>query len=287
MHLGVVGMIPGDFSKIDQERVRKIADLGFTGVGAHLAGDPFAVSDTLIQNTRSLLSDHNLRLVQFWGASYPSIITPDESARKHGVSIAQEFVRLGAKFGADMVGVRPTSMHPSHPWWPHPDNFLPETEDRLVRSLTEIGQTCAENGLPISLECHVTTTLSSPQAVKRIIDRTGSPWVKMTLDPINFVKDLPTAYNTTAMINELFDVLAPYVTCAHLKDVYVEDRHVVHISETVPGQGIFDFDTFFRRFEATFPDSFGLIEHLPEDKIPQANDFVRAKLAELNIPIRR
>lgn len=285
MHLGVVGVIPGDFSKIDHYLVRKIADLGFTGIGAHLAGDPFAMTDAVIKHTRTVLSDHNIKLVQFWG-HYPSIITPDDSARQKAVSMVQEIVRLGAKLGAAMVGVRPTSMHLANPWFPHPDNFLPATEDRLVRSLTEIAKACETHGLPIALECHVTSTLGSPQAVRRIIERTGSSWVKMNMDPINFVKDLSTAYNTTAMINELFDELAPHVASAHVKDVYVEDRHVVHISETIPGQGIFDFDTFFHRFEETLPDGYAFIEHLPEAQIAQANTFVRAKLAELNIPIR-
>jgi sugar phosphate isomerase/epimerase len=286
MRLGVVGVVPGDFSKIDRHLVRKIAEMGFTGVGAHLAGDPSAMTDELIQHTRDLLGEHHIELVQFWGF-YPSIITPDESARQAAAATVQEIVRLGAKLGATMVGVRPTSLHPGNPWWPHPDNFLPATEDRLVRSLSEIAQVCAQHSIPIALECHVTTTLGSPQAVRRIIERTGSPWVKMSMDPINFVKDLTTAYNTTEMIDELFTALAPYVAAAHIKDVYVEDRHVVHISETIPGTGIFDFDTFFRRLEEVLPDGYGFIEHLPEAQIAQANTFVRAKLAELNIEIRR
>ena len=105
------------------------------------------------------------------------------------------------------------------------------------------------------------------------------------MDPFNFVADFQTAYNTTALVNHLFDVLSPYIAAAHVKDVYVEDRHVVHISETIPGDGIFDLDTFFRRFEALLPDGFALIEHLAEAQIPQAMAFVTQKLKALNIPI--
>ncbi len=284
MRVGVVGMIPGDFSLVNDQLTRRISDLGFTGIGAHLAGDPNTVSDTTIQNMRGSLDHYGIKLVQFWGA-YPSIITPDDSARRAAVNVVKDIVRLGKKFDALTVGVRPTSMHASHPWWPHPDNYLPETEDRLVASLREIAEACEEHGIPIALECHVTSTLSSPQAVRRIIERTESPWVKMNMDPINFVKDLHTAYHTTDLINELFDNLGPYVASTHVKDVYVEDRHVVHISETVPGDGIFDFDTFFRRLEATLPDGYALVEHLPESLIPQAGAFVHKKLKELGIPV--
>lgn len=284
MHVGVVGMIPGDFSLVNDQLTHRISSMGFTGVGAHLAGDPNAVSDQTIQNMRGALDHFGIALVQFWGA-YPSIITPDDSARKSAVRVVQDIVRLGKKFDAMTVGVRPTSMHASHPWWPHPDNYLPETEDRLVTSLREIAKACEEHGIPIALECHVTSTLSSPQAVRRIIERTESPWVKMNMDPINFVKDIHTAYHTTDLINELFDNLGPYVASTHVKDVYVEDRHVVHISETVPGDGIFDFDTFFPRLEATLPNGYALVEHLPESLIPQAGAFVHKKLNQLGIPV--
>jgi sugar phosphate isomerase/epimerase len=285
MHLGVTGMIPGDFNLIDERLVRKIAELGFTGVGAHLGGDPQAMSPALCQRIRSIFEQQGIRLVQFWGQRYPSIISPDETVRQAGVHMVQDLIRLGADLDAQMLGVRPTSLNPRGDWWPDPANYEATTEDRLVRSLREISSACEAHGLPIALECHVTTTLDSPESIRRIIERTESSWIKVTMDPFNFVADLRTAYNTTALVNHLFDILSPYIAAAHVKDVYVEDRHVVHISETIPGDGIFDLDTFFRRFEALLPDGFALIEHLPEAQIPQAMAFVTQKLKALNIPI--
>ena len=44
MRLGVTGLIPGDLRLIDEQLARKIAELGFTGIGAHLAGDPADVT---------------------------------------------------------------------------------------------------------------------------------------------------------------------------------------------------------------------------------------------------
>ncbi len=284
MRLGVTGMMPGNLADIDQNLIRKIAELGFSGVGMHLVGDPLAVSDADIQQARVVLDEQGIGLIQFWGW-YPSLITSDEAIRAEGVRAAQSIIRLAGKLGAEMVGIRPTSLNPRGVWWPHPDNYRPETEDRLVRSLTEIAKASADVGIPIALECHTVSTLRNATAVRRIIERTQSPWVKYNLDPVNFVADLDVAYDTTTLLNELFDVLGPYIAAAHVKDVYVEDRHVVHISETIPGDGIFDFDTMFRRFEALLPNSYGFIEHLPEAQIPQAKAFVTEKLKQLQIPI--
>src|SRR5882672_11383652 len=137
MRLGVTGMIPGDFNLIDERLIRKIAELGFSGVGAHLVGDPQGVSPALCQRIRSMFEQQGIKLIQFWGW-YPSIISPDEQVRQAGVRTVQDLIRLGADLGAQMVGVRPTSLNPRGPWWPDPANFESTTEDRLVRSLREI-----------------------------------------------------------------------------------------------------------------------------------------------------
>lgn len=286
MQLGVAGMTPGDLNEIDAALARKISELGFSGVGIHMTGDPQSVPSATCKRIRSILEEQGLHVVQLWGF-YPSLITSDETVRRESVGIVQEVIRLASNLGASMVGVRPTSLNARGVWWPHPDNFLPATEDRLVRSLAEIATACESHGVPIALECHVTTTLNSPQTVQRIIERTESTWVKVNLDPVNFISDIQVAYHTTALIHELFDRLSPYIAAAHVKDVYVEDRHVVHISETIPGDGVFDFDTFFRRFELLLPRGCALIEHLPENQVPQAMAFVTHKLNELEIPIVR
>ena len=284
MRLGVTGMMPGRLERVDERLARKIAELGFTGVGAHLEGDPTAVTMETCHKASAILEQQGIRIIQFWGW-YDSIVSPDEAIRQAGVKTAQEIIRLAANLKAAMVGIRPTSLNPRGAWWPHPDNDSPETEARLVHSLREIASASEAHGIPIALECHVTTTLDSAESVKRVVEATQSNWVKVNMDPVNFISDLRTAHRTTGLVNHLFDVLGPYIAAAHIKDVYVEDRHVVHISETIPGDGIFDFDTFFRRFEATLPEGFGFIEHLPESQIAQAQAFVTQKLKQLGIPV--
>ncbi len=289
MRLGVVDdWIPGNFNAIDEVYAQKIADMGFTGIGAHFAGDPrLDESLELCQQISSVLAAHGIEIVQFWG-SYPSLISPDDEVRERSVEIGKGIVKLAAQLGAQMASIRPTSMHPNSPWWAHPDNFTPATRQRLTDSLREIATACDEYSIPMALECHVTTTLDSPENIRDIIQATGSPWIKVNMDAVNFVKDIPTAYDTGIMINHLFDVLAPYVVTAHIKDVDVLDGHVVHIGEKIPGEGVFDFDTLFRRFEALVPDGYGFIEHLKsEEQVRQANTFVRGKITEMGITIKQ
>ena len=52
------------------------------------------------------------------------------------------------------------------------------------------------------------------------------------------------------MINHLFDVVGEYCATTHVKDVYLEDRFVVHVAETIPGTGMMDLDTVLLRTAA-------------------------------------
>ncbi len=288
MRLGAADdWFPGNFNAIDDRIAGSMAEMGFTGTVAHFQGDPTA-PDALAtgQRIKALLAAHGIEVVQFWG-SYPSLISPDERVRAEAIRIAQGIVRLGAALEVPIACIRPTSLHPTSPWWAHPGNFTPQTRAHLVESLRQIATVAASEGVPIALECHVTTTLNTPENVRDIILETSSDWIKVNLDAVNFLTSIDEVYHSTAAINHLFDVLGPYFVTAHLKDVVVQDGHVVHISEAVPGTGVLDWDTLFRRFEALLPDGYGFIEHLKsEEQVRQANTFIRGRLAALEIPVR-
>lgn len=284
MKIGLLGLIMSDLKDVDYNKLRFAAELGFHGVGAHLTVPASEVSDATAATVKSIFADQNMPFLQLWGP-YPCIISPDESVRKAGVKGAQEIAILAAKMGVTESGVRPTSLNPRGEWWPHPDNYKPETEDRLVKSLKEIIQVAEDHGVTIVLEMHVTTTLNSAQTIKRVIERTESPNVKVNLDTVNFVGDLPTAFNPTPMINEMFDLLGNYIATVHVKDFYLEDRFVVHIAETVIGTGQMDLETVLRRAYQANPHGYVVIEHLPVGLIPLAKRNLTAKIQELGIPL--
>ncbi|MCU0512994.1 MAG: sugar phosphate isomerase/epimerase [Anaerolineae bacterium] len=284
MKLGIIGMIPSDFRTVDDALCQHIRAMGFSGVVAHLTGDPFSADLGALQHLQHILQRHGLRWVQLWGW-YPSIVTDDEAVRASGIRAAGEIVRLGALMGVDAIGLRPTSMSHHGPWSPHPANYAPATEARLIDSLKQIVAVAAQHRLPIALECHVLTTLHSPAAIQRVLAAVNSPWLKINFDPVNLVGDLHAAYHLPRLLNELFDALGHLVIAAHIKDVTVEDDLVVHIREAMPGEGLMDFETLLTRFEALLPGAYAFIEHLPPEQVPQAAEFVRRRLNELHIPI--
>lgn len=284
MRFGVLGVIWSDWSDVDYQRVAFARELGFAGIGAHLTVPASNISDEVAENTRSCVEGNDMDFLQLWGP-YPTIISEDEETRRAGVAGAADVARLAGRLGVPAAGVRPTSHNPRGDWWPHPENYSAASEDRLVRSISEILEVAVPAGVKIVLEAHATSTLDSPARIRRVIERTDPASVTINIDVVNFVRDLPTAFDSTAMINEYFDVCGEFCGTVQVKDFYLEDRFVVHIAETIPGTGMLDIDTVLRRTEALDPDMYAVIEHLPVSQIAQAKHHLTERAAALGIAV--
>lgn len=285
MRFGVLGVIGSDWTDVTYELVAFARELGFSGLGAHLTVPAASISEASAQNVRDCVDANGLEFLQLWGP-YPCIISPDEEVRRRGVEAARDIVRLAARMGVPASGVRPTSHNPRGDWWPHPENHSAASEDRLVRSISEILETAAQEDVTIVLEKHITSTLDSPERVRRVIERTDPSRVRVNIDPVNFVRDLPTAFDPGPMVDHLFDVLGEHCATVHVKDYTLEDRLVVHISETIPDTGMMDLDTVLRRTASLGPDSYAIVEHLPIGQIGLAKRNLTTRAQALGIELR-
>jgi sugar phosphate isomerase/epimerase len=284
MRFGVLGVISSDWRDVTVESVAFARQHGFSGIGAHLTVPAADISDELAQHVRACIDSNGMEFLQLWGP-YPTIISDDEDTRRAGVEAARDIMRLAGQLAVPEAGIRPTSHNPRGDWWPHPENHTQASEDRLVRSISEILEVAIDANVKIVLEAHATSTLDSAQRVMRVIERTDPKWVTINIDPVNFVRDLPTAYDSTAMIDEYFDLCGEHCATVQIKDYYLEDRFVVHISETIPGTGMLDIDTALRRTAALGPDMYAVIEHLPIGQIGLAKRHLTERAAALGIEV--
>jgi len=172
MKIGLLDLVWSDWTDVDYNKVRWAAELGFHSLGAKLTVPARTITDEMAEHVRKTYAEQNMPIMQVWGP-YPCIISPDESIRKAGVEGARDLVKMAVKLGIRESGVRPTSLNPRGDWFPHRDNYKPETEARLVKSLVEILQTAEDNDVDIVLETHITTTLNSAQGIRRVIERTS------------------------------------------------------------------------------------------------------------------
>jgi len=277
-------MMPADVRTVDEATARRIRSAGFTGVSVVLP-DPLAPTREELIRVREVLADAGVRVAQA-NPRYEALVNPDEARRKEGVRVLRQACLCARWLEAGNVYVRPGSLNPRGHWLPYPGNTSPETIDRLIRSLREVVPAAEDEGVILAVEGHVTSPLETPERVRAVIEAVGSPALRFNVDPVNFVGTLADAYSSTDFLNRMFDTLGEYTVCAHVKDLAIEERLVLHIAECVPGDGLLDMETFLRRFDAACPDGYALIEHLPDDKIPRAKQAVDAAAARAGLTWR-
>jgi len=285
MKFGVLGWIMSDLSDVDEEMLARASAVGIEGMGAHLTVPATDIEDAEVERVAAVLAASGLEFGQLWGP-YPRIIDANEEVRAAGVAGAADVARKAAALGFQSSGIRPTSHNPNGDWWPHRENHSQASEDRLVRSISEVLEVAQPLGVKIVLETHQTSTLDSAERVARVIERTDPTWVKVNIDPANFVSSLAVAFDPTPMINHLFDVLGPHADSVHVKDVTLEERFVLHVAECLPGTGIMDIDTVLQRVAALDQpnrDMYAVAEHLsPTDLVIAVQHFME-RAASLGI----
>ena len=286
MRLGIVGMLPADFRTFTSAHMQALRDLEFTGFGYHLNGDEvFDTSAEDCQTFRRFLAEEGMDLAQFAITYNECLFHPDKAPREAVTAKINRGIELAAQFGAQAFLLRPGGLNPAGPWTPHRDNHLPENTDRLIDTLRPIAKKAELEGVILAMETHVVSIMDPPEKCRHIVEGVGSDNLRLIMDAVNHFHTLEQVYNSADFLNHIFDVMGPISPLAHLKDLKMSDGLVLHIDQEVPGEGELDLALMLKRFDALFPEGYGLIEHLSTAQIPLANANIRRIAAENGIDI--
>jgi len=279
MYLGVQGLMPRNLNDVTEATMKKIRNHGFTGAACRYF-DPLEATESEVKRLRDVMDSEGVDPCQAV-AHHPDLIDPDPAQRAEGIRATQHMCKVARWLGAGNLYVRPGSVNPRGSWYAHPDNHKPETFETLVDSLKQVCEAAESEGTMLAVEGHTLSILDTPERIAELIEAVGSDTLRFNMDPVNFVGSVSQAFSTTEVIDHLFDVLGKYMICGHAKDFFIQDRLVLHIEETVIGEGIVDNAQYLRRFEEVCPEGYLQIEHLPENKIPAA----RAALYQTGIEV--
>lgn len=267
MKLGVAGIV-SEWTQMDAAAAARIRAHGFRGAQVFFSR-PLDADLAQVAEVKRVMEGEGLEVAQANG-SYEALVNRDDRLRAEGVRGLSALVRCGRRLDAPSVYVRPGGLNPRGHWFAHPDNHLPETFDRLVDSLKQVCAVAQAEGMLLAIEGHVLSMLDTPRAVRNLLDAVGSPVLKFNIDPVNFYGSVRDVHDTRPVLNELFDLLGRDTIAAHFKDLAIQDELVLHIAEVVIGDGVLDYSLYLRRLQAECPHIYGMIEHLPEEKIPRA-----------------
>ncbi len=281
VRLGVAGLMPPDVQAVTQARAERIRSLGFTGVSCFLT-DPEQAHDGELRLARDTLLRAGVAVAQA-NARYERLCDADEHLRQRAIVQVRAAIHCAKTLGADNLYIRPGSLNKVGHWYAHPDNTAASTIDRLIDSLRQVSHVAEEQEVTLAIEGHTLSPLNTPKQVRQVIDATGSPRLKFNSDPVNFVSTLQEAFDPKPVVDGLFASLGDVTVAAHLKDMLVEDRLVLHIAECLPGRGNFPLGYFLQRFASVAPSGWVLIEHLADELIPEAKVAVDRAAASVGM----
>jgi sugar phosphate isomerase/epimerase len=281
MRLATTGLLPADLRQVDDAVAKRVRAAGFTGCSCFFA-DPTTPTAPELDKLRDTLWRNGVGVAQVNGR-YENMVHPDEKLRQQAITTYRSLIQVCARLQGDNVYVRPGSINPGGHWWPHRENHSAKTLDRLVDSLAQISRMAEDAGVVIVVEGHTVSPLNTAAIVRDVIERVGSPVLKFNCDPVNFVSGVQDVYDSPRVLDDLFDTLGALNWAVHAKDMNIEDRHVVHISEVVMGRGYMDLGYMLQRFEQVRPDGYVIVEHLPDDLIPEARDALLAAAEKAGI----
>jgi len=286
MRLGVVGMLPDDFRTYTPAQLEAITVLGFTGFGCHLdSALAFEITAADCAVFAALCNTAGLDLAQFSLSYGECLFAPDQAVRTAVTAKIERGIALARQLRAQTLLIRPGSLNPTGPWTPHRDNYLPASMDRLIATLRSIAARAEAEGVLIVIETHAISILDSPETCNALVAAIGSPSMRVVMDPVNHFQSLRQVYAAHERLKHIFDLMGTFAPIAHIKDIAVRDDLVLHLDEVAPGEGELDLALLLRRFDGLYPEGYGLLEHLPAEKIPAANAHVRRVAAECGIAI--
>ena len=280
------------------DRLRKRAEPGarrLAGAIPHFgqSGQPCGHKSIHCTNRSGREQDLSVRLlgcvfqtvVQFGIGFGECLFDPDEEVRERVLNKIRRGLEVGRDLGAHVVLIRTGSLNPAGSYSPCRDNHTPESRQRLIQSLREVADKAESVDTTVVVETHLLTIMDSPETNAQVLEAVGSKRMKVVMDYVNHFQTLDQVYDNTARLKHIFDLMNPISIVGHVKDIKLSPGLVLHIDEEIPGEGELDLALALKLWHDAHPDDYMLLEHLPNEKYPQAAANVHRIIADAGISV--
>ena len=166
---------------------------------------------------------------------------------------------------------------------PHPRNLSEEAFELTVENVRKILDAVKPKRSFYTIETMPWVIPDSPDSYLRLIQAVDRPMFAVHLDPVNMINCPARYYDNAEFLRECFDKLGKWIVSCHGKDIQMSDQLTVHLQEVRPGLGGLDYHTFLSELNR-LPGNVPLIlEHLPAQEYPLAQQYVLEKAREIGI----
>ncbi len=278
---------PVALPRTDEERERflkKAEAFGVTTVSASTRPD---WTDVEVEAARRFLDDNGIRVGEFSAFHY-GFDHEDAAERDAAQDHYARLLRHGTMMDAHCVGFSTYGDRGKPGMWTE------ATWERCLDSVARLAEQAERAGRDVAAHPHAMAPLCSVERYREMLDRTGSPRLKVLIDIVNLTWP-QRVFDTTALVNEVFDELGGDIAALHAKDVIIsggsgvsaaKGMGVIHVDEAVPGTGFMDFDAMVRRLDMLDHDVTVHVEHFEYEDTLQGQQHIRDVAERAGVPVR-
>jgi sugar phosphate isomerase/epimerase len=293
-----VGIFTGYFPYGLEKTAQRIRSLGFNTVQLDLAFKDMDLSTEAItrqkaQTIRDTFRRHNLPICCISG--YTNLVHPDPDKRKANLAHLRQIIRFAHDLGSPYVISETGTFDPDSDWVHHPKNKSEEGYEDCRQVIQEIVDFSRDHGVTFLVETYVNNVIGSIEETLRLFADINDPSLGLLMDPTNYFEE----HNIDQMdktLNQIFNALSNRIKIAHAKDVKRAASHqgvqladidaaeshalrgVGMIELPAPGLGSLNYDLYLNRLARDHSNIPLIIEHLAEEDIPRAKQFIDEKL---------
>ena len=244
-------------------------------------------TDEEVEGVRRFLDDNGIRVGEF-SAFHFGFDHEDRALRDDAQEHYARLLRHGNMLDAHCVGFSTYGDRGRPGMWSE------ATWDRCLDSVARLAEQAERAGMDVAAHPHAMAPLCSVERYREMLDRTGSSRLKVLIDIVNLTWP-QRVFETTALVDEVFDELGGDIVALHAKDVIIsggsgvsaaKGMGVIHVDEAVPGTGFMDFDAIVRRLDMLDHDVTVHVEHFEYEDTLQGQQHIRDVAERAGVAVR-
>ena len=283
-----------NLGKGDKEREEFLRNAAILDVKTVSGATPSNWTDEEVKEARQFIDQHGIRWGEFSGFFGGRFLgSPDRKKHEFALQHYRQQLRHAKILGAHCVGFGWSKEFFDRP---NANIWSEETWQQRIAAVAELAEAAESIGVDVAGHPLYFSPLCSIERYKEMLQTVSSPRLKVLMDIVNLTKP-HMVFNTTDLVNEVFDALGEHIAAIHAKDVKISGAglgpspkmekglSLIHVDEVPPGEGVMDYATLLRRLGGLSQDVTLYVEHFSYEDTIAGQQYIRYMAREVGVAL--
>ncbi len=272
---GPIFLKSDDFNELAREHRR----LGYSA--AYCPPGLKAGESAKIEAAREAFSAENVVIAEV--GAWVNMLDSEPAKRRSNLEYVRERLALADEIGArccvDIAG----SYNPKLWDGPDPRNLSAIYFDATVENCRTLIDQVKPTRTRFTIEMMGWSLPNTPESYLKLIKAVDRRAFGTHVDVCNIIDSPERYYSNSAVIDDVFQKLGPWIISCHAKDI---GPRATHFSETIPGRGGIDYKTYLRDLAALPIETPLMLEHLQTaEEYDEGRSYIQKVAAECGVQL--